>query len=1254
MNESPFSVSIENIKTLDDLEAVKTFKLLLNAEAVHYNFPLSQIQITENLKASDGGIDAIIWSNENKNFGDILKEGNVIYQIKADNSFANLAKMAVVKELLTKKIKEADFEKLTDDSLKKLIKPKLLAHVAKDGYFILVSFRTDSVGDKKQQTIDLIKNIFERCGCKAPKIDIFDATNLQGFINQHISVVNSIIPIPDVDSVDNMLKQENLNNTFHENDEIKKVSAQVRNFIENKSKSRHLRILAEPGTGKTKAILEFCKEYNSNIIYVESAEKFEDSKFYSYLKQCSNQNFTLIIDECNLNNAQFFWNRLKNKLRDLKLITIYNEFTQDSSDSETIIIEYPRLKDEDFADILIQNYGVEKDKASFIASLCQGYPRLAHYIGKNYKANVQVLENLEFVLKGVVLIGEIDESFKSDILCTLTFLSIFKKFGCSEMYPSEKEYIYNLIKSENSNLTLIQFQKIINNLKYKKILQQEHTLYISPKILHIWFYNEFWKNQERVNLILNDIDNMPEKLREWFFEMFEYAQTADIPIDIPQKILDTFNKEDFLSKQRTNFFLNLTKANPQEALNTLLRIFKDATNDDFKNIIDGRMDLVWAMQYILFDKDLFKLGIKLLYRLAVNETEKVYSNNATGILKQLFQIALPGTEASLEQRKDILQELYQIAVTNIELELLTNVLDSALQTGHFSRMGGVEQQGFEIKKDYMPKSYDEIFEYYKFILDTLLDSIKTKNNKKAVNVILDHFIPLVRYSKETSNMMLSMVTEIQEHKLIAPPILYQELTKIIKLLKYKNNENIKNIVGFLERVKEQLEQLSPDVQIETLFNIDSWNIIEPEDNHFDTFINIIANAYKNFSQDLSSDEKNNFVKNCIQNKYKNDFYFGVAIARTDCWREISDEILSYYIDSDNSENLFLVGCLSEIYKISEENYDKSIKKIYDSSCYNLVVNIMTQCYKTGLASKLAIDCIITHKVSPEKLKKFIWDVDKIPQNLLRDLLLFSINENNPIIIKSILDILYHSKEIWIDNNDLIYEILMSVIEKNNSSATANIDDDYIWSSVLSKFIKQTTQNEQIFNLFNNFIYYITHKKGYYFLSDHIKNVLNLVLEIDSHKTWFILSQYLSPETIMFSPIKDWLRGDDNFDHDIDGKMGKFDQNDIYKWIDDDLEERLRLIAYSCPKDLFKNGVVMKSLIKKYGNSPNLYEYFITNFFNKGWTGKESENIKKELNLIGQTKKEENNIYVLEFINKYEQILKNDLNRAILREEREGF
>ena len=43
-------------------------------------------------------------------------------------------------------------------------------------------------------------------------------------------------------------------------------------------------LIGEPGVGKTKAVLEFCKKYNFNTLYIETAEKFEDSKLYSFLK----------------------------------------------------------------------------------------------------------------------------------------------------------------------------------------------------------------------------------------------------------------------------------------------------------------------------------------------------------------------------------------------------------------------------------------------------------------------------------------------------------------------------------------------------------------------------------------------------------------------------------------------------------------------------------------------------------------------------------------------------------------------------------------------------------------------------------------------------------------------------------------------------------------------------------------------------------------------------------------------------------
>ena len=127
MNNSPFQVSIDDIKNLDEKSAVIIFKHILQAEAYKHTFPVTKLQISENIQAADGGIDGIIYysNNYDEDISDILKNGNVIYQIKADNSFSNFPKMTVINELLTKKFSKEKFENITADELQTHLKPKL-------------------------------------------------------------------------------------------------------------------------------------------------------------------------------------------------------------------------------------------------------------------------------------------------------------------------------------------------------------------------------------------------------------------------------------------------------------------------------------------------------------------------------------------------------------------------------------------------------------------------------------------------------------------------------------------------------------------------------------------------------------------------------------------------------------------------------------------------------------------------------------------------------------------------------------------------------------------------------------------------------------------------------------------------------------------------------------------------------------------------------------------------------------------------
>lgn len=1260
MNEIPFTVSIEKIKSLEEKDAVKIFKQLLFAETSCCNIHPTKIQITENTKEADGGIDATLNAIIPETAEGILKNGQVNYQIKADAAFSSLSDGIILKEFLGEGTVKF-LKNLSAAETKKRLKPKIKETIEQGKYYVLVSFKTEAAGTKKQDAINFIKTILKKCGYNDPKVDIIDSTNLQLSINRHLSIVNRLTSKPNnIYNIFEVLQWERLNENFYITEELKEVKKILDNFLAGNSDYRHIRILGEPGTGKTKAILEFCKEYSATTIYIDSAENYENADLYTYLKDNKIACLTLIIDECDLFASQNIFHRLKNQVQNLKLITIYNDFKKDTSDTETCVIKFPKLTNEDFANILISEYNIDKAVAEHIASFCEGYPRLAHYIGRNFRNKQQVMSNLDDIMQGLIIGSEIPADKIEKTMCIMQYLSIFKKFGFSDEHKEEKKFIFELLKPEIPDLTYFELEKIINILKNKKILQQEHTLYISPKILHIWLYGKFWEEVSRKELILEKLQEFPTSLKIWFGDMFEYAKNALLSVDIPKEFLDKFEYDDFLNKERSDFFLKLTKANPKEALTTLIKIFQNLTKEQVLNITAGRMSLVWALQYILFDKELFIDSINILYKLAINENEKVFSNNATGIFKQIFHIYLPGTEASLKTRIELLQNLYNNYKTDEELLLLLKTFDSALHTHHFSRVGGIENQRFEIKMDYRPETYGEIFDYFEKILDNLLDCALNNEKKEyqneAINIICNNANSLVQYSEFTKNLILNIFTKFSEEENTDKQFLYIEISKILQHFKYIKNSSLKqNIVEQFKAIKDALLEDKPKDTIETMFDVDIWAIAEDRKDAFDYFIKQLLKMYKKVSSSMSSEEQTTFLKTLINKKYKNDYYFGVMFAKHDSEFLLLDKIIEIYEISENKEGLFFIGYLSELYNYSDKKYNEIIKQLYERDLYDLIININSRGVTTNLSADLAFKCIQNNYVPNNKIKTFIYRTENISFNLTKKILNYSVLHPSLDTISTALGILYFNKEIWTSQNQkLIYNVLSKVVIQENNSVIALVDDSYIWTSVLKKYLDIFKDSDEIYILLDKFLSYIQSKNYQSSInSDYINQILNGCADINNHKTWNIIKNYLNIEMTLFTPLKEWLRGDDDFGHEILGAMALFNIDEIFSWIEEDFDERLIIIASCAPKDLFKGSSnIVRNLLVKYGNNPKLHHTLQVNYCNKGWIGKASENTKKDIADALQIKKEEKNANVLKFINEYIASLERELKREILEEERD--
>ena len=203
---SIFEISPKDIQGLSDTDAVCIFRELLGAEAHKHNLCLSDIHISDNIKEPDGGIDAYVnfpHTKAGKFYCKLFKDGKVSYQIKTAKEFKSFAFAAIYKEVLG--VTKEKGEKLLScgepaEKIKKCLKFGIKKALKNNQYYILVSFASQDVGDKKNKAIELMKKISKKCGYKNPKIDIFDATNLSYFINVYPAIIPKIKPIPPCES----------------------------------------------------------------------------------------------------------------------------------------------------------------------------------------------------------------------------------------------------------------------------------------------------------------------------------------------------------------------------------------------------------------------------------------------------------------------------------------------------------------------------------------------------------------------------------------------------------------------------------------------------------------------------------------------------------------------------------------------------------------------------------------------------------------------------------------------------------------------------------------------------------------------------------------------------------------------------------------------------------------------------------------------------------------------------------------------
>ena len=736
MFEQPtiFAVTKDDLKRLNPEEAVDVFRELLWAEATTLGIGKNLINVPSSITVKDGGVDAEVQNAPISGTQGIIKPGITRYQIKT-----------------------GDFSLGDDNNVRNILfKPKSLelntrikTCLDQDGTLAVVLFGWDNPDLEDNQAIDKFREKLVDIDKKYAnaKIEVWRQNQIVGFLKPYPSLALRVNGRERArfQAHRSWSAQDDMRLPLQIGTGQQNFIARMQTALREDNDAVHVRVLGEAGIGKTRLVLEATRgdDLQPLVIYCSAASTFRDSDLMNEILKEDNQfRAVIVVDECDQDGQSYIWNKFKHSGSRIKIVSIYNE--PDDTTGNITYLDTPPLDAEQISGI-IQEYGVTKDQADRWSNICSGSPRVAHVIGRNLKNNPEDLlrppDTVNIWERYIAGSDDPHNQYVQQRRIVLRHIALFKRFGLGLPVISEAKVIAKIVERADPQITWPRFQEIIKQLKARRILQGENTLYITPKALHIRLWTDWWDTYRDAFNLEEFTEGFPAALLEWFYEMFAYAAESEMTSRIVKELLGTdgpFQANDYLrTRLGARFFLALAEADPASALKCLKKTIGTWNKDDLLQFSTGRRETIWALQKIAVNRDLFTDAARLLLVLGETENE-TWSNNASGVFAGLFSPAtgmFAPTGASPQERFPILQD----ALTSSSKErrlLALRAFDQALESQFFSRTIN-HPQGLRKEPDrWMPKTWGELFDAYRQVWQLLITQLrsypKMKENRQSI------------------------------------------------------------------------------------------------------------------------------------------------------------------------------------------------------------------------------------------------------------------------------------------------------------------------------------------------------------------------------------------------------------------------------------------------------------------------------------------------------------------------------------------
>jgi len=1072
-------------------------------------------------------------------------------------------------------------------------------------------------------------------------------------------------------------EQAEMQRPFKMGDTQKKFFSDLQTQLRRDSETIHLYVRGEAGIGKTRLVLEATRtdDLSPLVIYCDSPEHFKYSNLMNELLKADNQfSCFLVIDECDFENRTYIWDKLRNRGRRIKLITIYNEF--DSTSGSTIPIDVQPLDDAQISGI-IMDYVLVKDHIHRWIEFCNGSPRVAHVLGQNLKENPRNLlaspDTVDFW--GRYIAGG-DNPASEEVRqrrIVLRHIALFKRFGYTGPVIAESRVIAEIIKRVDPGITWGRFQEIIKTLKDRKILQGTYMLYITPKLLPIKLWTEWWDTYGEgftLDEFFQDISDTSHDLREWFYEMFKYAAESDVAHSVVEKLLGAngpFQNDDYLQTQLgARFFLALTEADPKAALACLKRTIGTWNKEKLSEFTIGRREVVWALERIAIWRELFTGAAQLLLALGEAENES-WTNNASGVFTKLFSLAPGGlapTQASPQERLPVLKKALKSSAKEQRL-LAIHACDKALESQYFSRAVGAEYQGLRNVPDlWMPQTYGELFEAYRQIWQLLysqLGDVPIDEQQLIVTVLLQRAQGLGRYVV-LADMVIDTVNELMQKQYTDKKKI---LADIIRLLHYDGSQLPEHIRQRWEQLKDSLIGSDFSSRMKRYVGMDLLeDSFDEQGNRVDQTQLHLQKLVQQIIEDpqLLQSELHWLVTTEAQNGYRFAYELG---QRDSSFSFLPGLLEAQRHATDNPSVFFLGGYMRALFERDQALWEEYANLLAQDEILRTWLPELT--WRSDLTDQGALRLLKLAEENAINVGSFrLFSAGRVIQVLSEDVfhrwLQVLLNSPHPYALPIALDLYYiyyvdtESKHNLPEESSLSLLTQQSLLQPDREIRLDPMDY-YHWAGI-GKALAQAYPESSL-ALANWMLEHFGEDDTILNSFSETLTVLNVITEQHPQDIWLLIAMRLGSrlEDTRAYHITRWLRGESDIGLRTTGALTLFPIETIWKWVDEDIERRASYLASFVPKALFRQEeqiCIAREVLIRYGARTDVRQSFSGNYFSGNWSGPESlhyEEVKRDLL---DFKKEEENENVKAWIDEYVAELDNYIQQAKIREERDAF